>query len=312
MGNCRLRELGCPSKGKFYVCDSAKIRFIGCCTIDPCADGSGRCPQASLAPASFSSDHYNSIPAQSCAAPNNSSKWFTCKTSQPFLGCCNSNPCQNGGCPTKDILPARLSDNPNDAQVFLSASQPSSTPAPSNAATPTGSRYTLPLGGILGIALGGAALVAILMGFVICRRRRGARRKKQEADSDDQPAQHHSSTYSPAYATHWQEQQPLSHASSPHANAFPSPGYTPYSPGGYLQPQPQPQAPAQSSPPPEHWPSSNSGHVSGSSWNSVAASIAQRQSQTPLLPLPTELEGRETQRPAVAELPSTPAGSSKM
>lgn len=176
--------LSCPSKGKFYVCENAAIRFIGCCTVDPCADGSGSCPQSSLAPTSFSSDHYDSIPAQNCAAPSNSSHWFTCKSSQPFLGCCSVNPCENSGCPTASLLAATLSDDASNAQVFLSeaSSSASATPTPSASSTPdsSSSGYSLSLGAILGIAIGCTALIAILLALLAYRCGWLARHRKQK------------------------------------------------------------------------------------------------------------------------------------
>lgn len=171
--------LSCPAKGQFYACDTAKIRFVGCCTIDPCADGSGNCPQSSLASTSFSSDYYASIPPQNCAAPRNSSNWWTCAGSQPFLGCCDINPCQNSGCPTASLLPAILSDDASNAEVFI-ASSTSTT-----AASPGSSGYTLPLGAIIGIVIGCAALVAIILAFVAYRC--GWIRRKKQEKGNDQP-----------------------------------------------------------------------------------------------------------------------------
>lgn len=175
--------LSCPNKGKFYVCDKAKIRFIGCCTVDPCADGSGNCPQDSLMPASFSSDHYDSISPQSCAVPSTSDRWFTCQSDQPpFLGCCSDNPCSNNGCPTGKLLAATLSDNNGNAQVFLNTG----TPAPSS----DSSGYSLSLGAILGIALGCAAVVAIALAILAYRCGWLAKRRKQGKESDGTTSQY--------------------------------------------------------------------------------------------------------------------------
>ncbi|ENH71510.1 hypothetical protein FOC1_g10007746 [Fusarium oxysporum f. sp. cubense race 1] len=46
----------CFSGGNFYVCKkpSTNLEFVGCCDSDPCADGSGICPQTDLRPMSYS------------------------------------------------------------------------------------------------------------------------------------------------------------------------------------------------------------------------------------------------------------------
>ncbi|OTB06774.1 hypothetical protein M426DRAFT_318485 [Hypoxylon sp. CI-4A] len=286
--------LSCPSRGKFYVCDTAKIQFLGCCTVDPCADGSGICPQSALAPSSFSSDHYDSISVQNCAAPHNASNWYTCKSSQPFMGCCNSNPCQNDGCPTSDLLAATLSDDADAAQVFLSSS---STPSPTS--TPdSSSGYSLPLGAILGIALGGAALVAIVLAIVAYRCGWIARNKRRGNGPD---GNYHDTQgpYSPGLAS-WHDGN-QSGAPSP---GFPN--YSPYSPGQQHQFLHQPQSPPLS----DSWHGDNR-HVSQTSelsgWSATGAD-QKHYSYAPLLAPAMELEGRETERPApIAELPSSPS-----
>ncbi|KAH7037706.1 uncharacterized protein B0I36DRAFT_69922 [Microdochium trichocladiopsis] len=164
--------LSCPAGGKFYICDKAVTRFIGCCAIDPCGDGTGDCPIEHLKTSSFSSDAYANIPAQSCAAPSGNQTWFTCSQMQPpFMGCCGgTNPCQSNGCPQGDLLPAKLSDVEADAQVFLdiahgSTGQQSSGP---------------PLGAIIGAAVGGAVLIALIVGFIAYRCGWFARRRREE------------------------------------------------------------------------------------------------------------------------------------
>ncbi|KAI2618645.1 hypothetical protein GGS26DRAFT_602249 [Hypomontagnella submonticulosa] len=290
--------LSCPSKGQFYVCDKAEVRFIGCCTVDPCADGSGKCPQESLAAASFSSDHYDSIPPQNCAPPRNSSQWFTCKSAQPFMGCCDINPCANSGCPTKSLLPAVLSDNDDDAQVFISG--PSSTASATPTPAPSSSSTTLPLGGILGIALGGAAVVAIILVILAYRSGWLARRRKHEKDINESTT-HYSGPgpYSPVMAQ-WQDGT-QSGAPSP---GYQNTGFAPYSPE---QHHPQPMHSPGSS---QSWYPDNRhvSQVSGmSGWNSVAGDTKHQSYSAPLLnQTATELEGRDTERPAIAELPTSP------
>lgn len=164
--------LSCPSGGKFYICDKAATRFIGCCTIDPCGNGMGECPTEHLKPSSFSSDSYTNIPAQNCAAPSGNKTWYTCSGAQPpFMGCCAStNPCETGKCPQQNLLPARLSDIEADAQIFLDTAHGTQGQASSGP----------PLGAIIGAAVGGAVLVALIVGFVTYRCGWFARRRREE------------------------------------------------------------------------------------------------------------------------------------
>ncbi|EEU41987.1 uncharacterized protein NECHADRAFT_50718 [Fusarium vanettenii 77-13-4] len=62
-----IKELGltCPRGGDFYVCDKAKVQFIGCCAIDPC-DNDGICPEDQLVLSSFTKAKYDNLPPQSC------------------------------------------------------------------------------------------------------------------------------------------------------------------------------------------------------------------------------------------------------
>ncbi|KAI5928472.1 hypothetical protein F4810DRAFT_5978 [Camillea tinctor] len=288
----------CPSKGTFYVCEHADIRFIGCCTIDPCADGSGVCPQANLATSSFSSDHYDDIPPQTCAAPYNASSWYTCKSSTPFMGCCRDVACGEG-CQQADLLPARLSDDEYQAQIFLSGTTTSDN---SSSGGGSGSnsygRYSLSLGAILGISLGSAALVAIILGFLMYRCGWWARQKKSQQEVNEASKHYSISTgeqYSPGFPPPWSA---MSQPTSPQ----PSPGFPPYSTNSYPHPQ-------SSTIPSEPWPrdSRHVSELSGMSWDAIAAGAAQKPS-TPLLSgaHAMELEGREIDHTRLAELPTSP------
>ncbi|KXJ94272.1 hypothetical protein Micbo1qcDRAFT_42916 [Microdochium bolleyi] len=231
--------LSCPDGGKFYICDKGMSRFIGCCTIDPCANGTGECPAAHLKTSSFSSDAYVNIPQQSCNAPSANNTWYTCSANPPFLGCCKNNPCQNNGvCKPGNLLPARLSDVESNAQVFLSTAQGGQGQQGSG----------LPLGAIIGIAVGGAVLVALVVGFVTYRCGWFARRRREEkstkVNSDESSklydatgdggvgglAALHSGTYP---NRDWPDHERLrSDAGSPAPQySAQSPGFAPYSPG---------------------------------------------------------------------------------
>ncbi|KAI0128959.1 hypothetical protein BJ170DRAFT_623583 [Xylariales sp. AK1849] len=320
--------LSCPSEGKFYVCDTAIIRFIGCCTVDPCADGTGNCPTSSLRPWSFSSDHYDKISEQSCVAPATDDAWWSCQSSSPpFLGCCKSNACNQGGCPTADLIAARLSDNATNAQVFLDASTriTSSTPTPTATADPSpqSSGVTLSTGATVGIALGAATVFFVLLGILAYKCGWWARHRKAEEESENgsrasgstlgdarkPPATSYQGSVdecpaavSPANANYCEEQQRSgmrSHPTSPY-----SPGFGPQSPDQvYEAPAASPHQHHTALAPTEAWTidSRHASQISGVSWHSIATSVAHKQH-----PEWMELDGRETERPRrISELPAS-------
>ncbi|KAI1773624.1 hypothetical protein F4818DRAFT_421175 [Hypoxylon cercidicola] len=199
--------LSCPAGGDFYICQDSRERFIGCCDVDPCADGSGNCPSSSLHPAGFDTSKYSEISIQDCDLPQTSQDWFTC-TDGPFMGCCKSNPCGNdGSCPADDLVAARLSDNSENANIFLtsSASPSSSTsfsstsststnPTSSATQTPTQSPSNQddtpdssgpPVGKIVGGTVGGVAALILIVCFIFLymRRRAADAREKQGGQS---------------------------------------------------------------------------------------------------------------------------------
>lgn len=175
--------LSCPDGGSFYICKEAKSRFIGCCTENPCTDGTGDCPQSALRYSSFNKDAYRDVPQESCAAPHNESTWYTCTgISPPFMGCCASNPCANEGCPAKDLLAARLSDEPTNAAPFLT----STSTADASSSSDNSSRG-LSTGAIVGIAIGSALAVLIVVGILFFMYRRREKRRRDELAAKVQP-----------------------------------------------------------------------------------------------------------------------------
>lgn len=178
-----ISQLGltCPSGGNFYICQGTSTQFLGCCTSDPCEDGKGTCPQSDLRTSSFNESAYTSIQSQACAS-SSAGKWYTCsQLDTPFLGCCSTNACDSG-CPTKDLVAAKLSDDQKSASVFettsatvatasgtsgtsvpTSSSSASSNPsATATAATQNASTSGLSTGAKVGIVVS-AAIVAIAL-----------------------------------------------------------------------------------------------------------------------------------------------------
>ncbi|KAK7750541.1 hypothetical protein SLS62_007517 [Diatrype stigma] len=183
--------LSCPSGGSFYICGAADLRFVGCCDHDPCTgSANGECADGALHPASFSSTNYVDIPPQSCDAPYDGQNWWTCQNAKPpFLGCCRTNPC-NEGCPDADLLPSRLSDNATNAEPFLettAATTTSGAPDPAAATTTTGS----PTGLIVGVTMGGIVVLLAGIGAFLWRKRQ---KEKQQAASTEEGVQNQPQT----------------------------------------------------------------------------------------------------------------------
>lgn len=180
--------LRCPESATLYICEGSDNEFIGCCTSDPCRDGSGICPSGDLRTTSFNPDKYNELKRQSCDDSRGSSIWWTCTDTQPpFMGCCDINPCGEG-CSRKNLLPATLSKNKNNRQAFLNPENPTSKSASvaTNTAPasspPTSDNSGLGTGAIVGIAVGSAAFSIMLIAFLtrLCWRFRRKRRQTDE------------------------------------------------------------------------------------------------------------------------------------
>ncbi|KAM7192706.1 hypothetical protein V8F33_008167 [Rhypophila sp. PSN 637] len=166
----------CPDpKGSFIVCDNANGSFLGCVSNDqvPCnAKIGGHVDHKYLLPSSFDKDKYAGIPVQDCDHPSGSQLWYVCQNNQiPFMGCCKSNPCNDIGCPSDDLIPAKLSSFPPNRAPFLvyegdnagttttgstTSAQGLTSTASSAAATPTHtSAPTGQSGGVSGAMIGG-------------------------------------------------------------------------------------------------------------------------------------------------------------
>lgn len=182
----------CPTQGngQFYVCQGNTTQFVGCCTVDPCADGSGYCPTGDLGYTSFDADSYDEILPQTCVS---SGAWYTCKyTPVAFMGCCLTNPCAVDGCFGSNITAAMLSTNTTDAAPFMTSTTDSSSEDDSSSVS---------TGGIVGIAIG-SAVGALILGILLFAlyRRHGKYKLKQsgeigQPDPDGTPGMYMPSPY---------------------------------------------------------------------------------------------------------------------
>lgn len=162
--------LSCPNGADFHICENTKREFIGCCTVDPCSDGSGLCERANLRAASFSESSYLDIPPQSCDSTGGDNHFYTCTANDPpFIGCCTLNPCVNMTCPSANLRAAVLSSDHDDRASFLS---PSSSSKDDKSTSPAKAASNgLSSAGIAGIVIGVLAIVILVVGFALWRRR---------------------------------------------------------------------------------------------------------------------------------------------
>ena len=187
----------CPKGGNWYTCRNFPY-FTGCCTSNPCQNTTAQAACPDLYPASFNPNVYNSILPNDCLN-SSSNNWYTCNGTDPtFVGCCRSNPCVQGSCPTTDLIPAAWSTStPGQLQIFLDAPttlQPGATP--SSTASESGMAMAMPMpsesenrensglstGAIAGIAIGVIIVIlTIVFLFAILMYHRGwhARRKRE-------------------------------------------------------------------------------------------------------------------------------------
>lgn len=175
--------LSCPNGGDFHICENTKREFIGCCTMDPCADGSGLCEKTNLRAASFSEASYLAIPPQSCDSTGGDDHFYTCTANDPpFIGCCTLNPCVNMTCPSENLRAAVLSSNHDYRASFLSPSS-SSSGSKSTTAKNSGSNG-LSSAAIAGIVIGILAFVILVVGFMLWRRREWPFKSTKTRDMD--------------------------------------------------------------------------------------------------------------------------------
>ena len=209
---------GCPAGGAWYACDAEDppFQFIGCCRIEACQSHS--CPEPELAPASFNPASEGTFADQNCTQyagdGRPAARFYTCAlTDPPFLGCCRSNPCAQGGCPAADLAEAILAEdrgaswgflgmlgngtveavsisevNPSEGTSSMSTSTPASTstsrtPAPAAAgATSRGSGSSSAVAiPIIGATVGIIVVFLVGISIIYCASRRSARRARRRA-----------------------------------------------------------------------------------------------------------------------------------
>lgn len=232
--------LSCPNGGDFHICENTKREFIGCCTTDPCSDGSGLCETTNLRAASFSESSYLDIQPQSCDSTGGDNHFYTCTANDPpFIGCCTINPCVNMTCPSANLRAAVLSSDHDDRASFLS---PSTSPhgGKSSASAKPGLNG-LSSGAVAGIVVSIVILLVLIGGFVLWRRHnwtplRSSRPRHRDTfsprssndalmDSPKTPGSGH--TNSPALSGHSHLSDPRPAIYSP-ASVSPLPSYKQY------------------------------------------------------------------------------------
>jgi hypothetical protein len=181
--------VSCPnSTGSFYVCEKKPIRFVGCCTVDPCKTEDGNCPDDELVTTSFDQYSYNQLQKQDCVSDDPDVEWYTCAANNPpFMGCCAVNPCAEGECPDRELYAAKLNDDDKLAALFL----------PDDYKKDGGGLSTGATAGIgVGAALGGIAIISVLVFFFLKRRKRN-QQEAAAATAATQPDMHQHQPQSP-------------------------------------------------------------------------------------------------------------------
>lgn len=123
----------CPKGSKFYICENTWAEFIGCCTSNPCADGSGLCESGGVRSLSFDRDRYGELPPQGCLPSYDHYQCIGGKV--PFVGCCSQNACAYSECPLNQLGTSVLAQNQQNRHDLLYPPSLNLT-APSSSKTP--------------------------------------------------------------------------------------------------------------------------------------------------------------------------------
>ncbi|KAG9251556.1 uncharacterized protein F5Z01DRAFT_269420 [Emericellopsis atlantica] len=240
----------CSGNASFYVCDERDTKFLGCCSINPCKTDDGLCPDDDFESASYRDSSHALIMAQDCQSDAPEVQWWTCLANDPpFMGCCSLNPCAKGECPSKNLFPAKLSSEKENAKAFLPEDYYDEKGLSKGA-----------IGGIAaGAVVGGLVVIGALIWFFL--RRKKARKAATAAAS--------SQSYEP-YAKHGGSTMAGSEAAmSPHMQKHdPFPPYSPYQSTYTGTPNPQHQS--MGSPPPQWHQQHGSPEMNNGAWGGVS------------------------------------------
>ncbi|OJJ61032.1 hypothetical protein ASPSYDRAFT_87592 [Aspergillus sydowii CBS 593.65] len=189
--NCHFT---CPFGGSWHVCRDPPY-FVGCCSSDPCTNTTASaCPLENLYAAVFEPVLFDKLGPSNCV-DHSAENWFTCNyTFQPFIGCCETNPCvENTGCPFGNVLPAAWSPTRTSMyDMFMDASENITKPKTETETSVSG----LSAGAIAGITIGGfAGLAILLLGVFLALRSRRRRQAGHTAGEEEKPFLGHYAEY---------------------------------------------------------------------------------------------------------------------
>ncbi|KAI8716727.1 hypothetical protein NCS52_00967000 [Fusarium sp. LHS14.1] len=185
--------LNCPNGGKYYICAGSWVEFMGCCTSDPCADGSGICPTKDHRPAGYNATRLAAatadIPGEStteklykfpvtCYGEQGWLNRYACSNKGvSFFGCCKTDPCftkfeKPPQCANKDLQTAVLRDNEYrylvnayDKTYNLSLTDPNNLPTENGNIRVEETRNGLVgYAAVAGASFGALAAVVLLLG----------------------------------------------------------------------------------------------------------------------------------------------------
>ncbi|KAI6779720.1 uncharacterized protein J7T54_005750 [Emericellopsis cladophorae] len=238
----------CSGTASFYVCDERDTKFLGCCSINPCKTDNGLCPDDDFESASYRDSSHALIMAQDCQSDAPEVQWWTCLANDPpFMGCCSLNPCVEGECPSKNLFPAKLSSEKENAKAFL----------PEDYYDDKGlSEGTI--GGIAAGAVGGGfVIIGALIWFFLRRKKAKKAAAAAAARQSYEPYANHPSTVAGSEA-----------ATSPHMRKHdPIQPYSPYQ-STYMG-TPNPQHQSMGSPPPQWHQQHASPEMNNGAWGGV-------------------------------------------
>ncbi|KAM0415778.1 hypothetical protein ACHAPT_013239 [Fusarium lateritium] len=187
--------LNCPNGGKYYICAGSWVEFMGCCTSDPCADGTGICPTKDHRPAGYDQARLDAatanVPGESkteklykfpvtCYGEEGWLNRYACSNKGvSFFGCCKTDPCftkfeKPPECAREDLQLAVLRDNEYrylvnayDKTYDVSLTDPNNLPTENgNVQVEETQDGLVGYAAVAGASFGALAVVVILLGLV--------------------------------------------------------------------------------------------------------------------------------------------------